>query len=189
VSTFILPLRDGKALLSGGAVNGLCCVVTPPVTPPDINILMATATSAGGNLQCAMGPVVKTFENLPPYGLGAGTYELRVDFTTGDHRWHQACYYAMDLTFDPPLAAITWGFVYAGTVGDPWSASDAGKSLRYDVEDSVECGGTNEAIQTGTATATIVVSGATDMGFDFSGIAELEDTGYENISFYLKRTA
>lgn len=190
MSTFVLPLRDGKALLLGGVVNGLCCVVEPPETPIDLDILMATATSAGGGLGCVMGDVVKTFETPPPYGLGAGTYELRVEFTTGDDKWHQGCYYAMDLTFDPQLALVTWDLsTYAGTAGNPWSTEDDGKSLRYDVEDSVECGGSNVNVQTGTALAEIVVSGATDMGFDFRGVAEFEDTGYENISFFLKRTA
>ena len=48
------------------------------------------------------------------------------------------------------------------------------------------CDGVNDNVQEAEATATITI-GALDvnLGFNFSGIAEEQETGFENISFYL----
>lgn len=183
----IFPLVSGKLLLAGGLVNCTCCTPeVPPPVDPMLDILMATATSAGGSLGCAMGPVVKTFDVAPPYELVAGDYELRVDFTTGDSQFHVGSYYELELTFTPATALISWETSATGTVGDPWTITNGGKTVRYSVEDSWDCGGTNEEVQTGTALATITVSETTSMGFDFTGLAELQSTGFENIAFYLR---
>jgi hypothetical protein len=179
----IIPLINGAGLLLGGAVNCLCCNTTPT---PGLDILMASATSAGGDKRCLMGAVVKTFHNPPPYSLPPGTYQLRVDFTTGDPFYHKSCYYELNLIFSPATAIIDWALYKSGTVGNPWLVTDSGRTLRFSVEDSADCGGTNDKVQTGTALATITVASTTSMGFDFDGIAELELTGYENISFYLR---
>lgn len=84
---------------------------------------------------------------------------------------------------------ITWDTsIYSGqNYGNPWTVSNGGSRLRFDLEDDSErCGGRNENIQSGTATATIEVVGAdVALGLVFSGIAEKQDTGYENIFFYL----
>lgn len=191
----IFPIKSGKLLLSGGLVSCQCCATgSPPPPTPGIDILMATATSAGGNLGCAMGPVIKNFDVSPPYTLAPGSYQLRVDFTTADALFHFGCYYQLELSFSPPTATIDWSTSATGTVTDPWAISSAGRIVRYNVEDSGggppgswgNCGGTNDQIQTGTALATITVTESTSMGFDFTGIAELQDTGFENISFYLR---
>jgi hypothetical protein len=84
--------------------------------------------------------------------------------------------------------SISWDTsVYSGqNNGNPWTVSNSGSRLRVDLEDSEICGGPNNNTQTGTATATIAVVGAdVALGFSFSGISEMQDTGYENISFYL----
>ena len=90
---------------------------------------------------------------------------------------------------------ISWDTsIYSGqNNGNPWTVSNGGSRIRVDLEDSGGafgdgiCGdGLNTNIQTGTATATIAVVGAdVALGFSFSGVAEMEETGYENISFYL----
>jgi len=82
---------------------------------------------------------------------------------------------------------LEWVTTYSGqNNGNPWTVSNNGSRLRIDLEDSENCGGSNENVQSGTATATIAVVGAdVSLGFSFSGIAEMQDTGYENISFYL----
>ncbi len=77
--------------------------------------------------------------------------------------------------------------VYSGQlVGNPWVVSLGGSRIRVNIEDSENCGGVNADIQTAEATATVTV-GAVDinLGFDFSGIAEEEATGFEVIQFYL----
>jgi len=179
----IFPLQAGQLLLAGGLVSCQCC---PPV-PTELDILLATATSAGGGLGCAMGPVVKTFETPPPYALAPGSYRLLVDFTTGDNLFHVGSYYQLEIDFTPAAISIDWEFTFAGVSANPWTVSDGGRTVRFSVEDSANCpGGTNANIQSGTAVATIVVAEATSMDFDFDGIAELQDTGYENISFYLR---
>lgn len=71
-------------------------------------------------------------------------------------------------------------------VDDRWVVSLNGSRIRYNIEDSVNCNGTNENIQTGVAVATIEVVGESVLlGFAFTGIAEEQETGFENISFYL----
>jgi hypothetical protein len=67
-----------------------------------------------------------------------------------------------------------------------WSISNGNLSIRYSISDSLNCGGTCDLTQTGTATATITV-GAFDtyLGLDFEGIGELEASNYELISFRL----
>lgn len=187
----IVPLNNGRGMLQGGAVTCKCCAegnpLPPPPPVPGLDIRMASATSAGGNLSCAMGPVVKTFDNLPPYNLPAGSYQLRVDFTTGDNLYHVGSYYELNLTFTPATADIVWSLFQTGTAGNPWTITNSGRTLRYSVEDSAGlCGGPNANIQTGVALATITASAATAMGFDFNGIAELESSGFENITFYLR---
>jgi len=82
---------------------------------------------------------------------------------------------------------LEWITTYSGqNNGNPWTVSNNGSGLRIDLEDSENCGGSNENVQSGTAIATITVVGSNvELGFAFSGIAEMQDSGFENISFYL----
>lgn len=67
-----------------------------------------------------------------------------------------------------------------------WSVLLGGSRIRFEIEDSENCGGANYETQGGIATATIT-AGASDvsLGFSFSGVAEEESAGFENISFVL----
>lgn len=68
----------------------------------------------------------------------------------------------------------------------PWVITNGGWSIRYNIEDSQNCGGTCDSIQSGTATATIVTANQDiDMYLNFDGIGELEASNYEIISFFL----
>lgn len=82
--------------------------------------------------------------------------------------------------------ALEWNTDVHSETTNPWAVSMGGNRIRFDIEDSENCGGYNSNTQTGTATATITV-GASDMLLDMSisGIAEEQDTGYENLSIYL----
>jgi len=63
-------------------------------------VQVARAQAAGGGLQCAMGPVVKTFVTPPPYRLNANTsYTFFINFTTNDELFHNGAYYEVDLSF------------------------------------------------------------------------------------------
>jgi len=173
-------------------------------------------------------------------------YTFRIEFTTGDELYHLNAFYQINLSFSPQQLNLTWSTVYSGVTNNPWIITNNGRSLRYNVEDSLNCGGSNENIQTGTATTTIeveqrptiktqnnrviVVDGKpscscclTEFGLlargtsqdlnlecamgpiiseylvtppyalssnvfldlTFNGTGELQDTGYENIAFYL----
>ena len=174
-----IALKDGKVILKEGKASCTCCV-----TPFG---LLASATSAGGDQGCAMGPSVQTYFINPPYKLVKNKqYKLRIDFDSGDPLYHVGSYYQANYTLSPDMS-ITWTTTYGGTSGNPWSISNGGKTIRYSLEDSQNCGGTNSNIQTGTAEAIIInTTSNITMGFSFTGIAELQDSGFENIQFYLE---
>lgn len=65
--------------------------------------------------------------------------------------------------------------------GALWSINNAGYGLRISWEDSQNCGFLNDKIQSGTATVGITASVAQNIGILWSGIAELQDTGFENM--------
>jgi hypothetical protein len=68
----------------------------------------------------------------------------------------------------------------------PWTISNGNLRIRYDISDSVACGGSCEFTQSGTATATITVGGTdVEMALDFEGIGEKVSPLFELIDFYL----
>ena len=174
-----IALQSGKVILKNGKVSCSCCV-----TPFG---LLASATSAGGDQGCAMGAAVQSFFINPPYTLVKNKqYKLRIEFNSGDELFHVGSYYQANYTLSPDMS-ITWTTTYGGTFGDPWTISNGGKTIRYSLEDSENCGGSNNNVQTGTAEAIIInTTSNITMGFSFTGIAELQDSGFENIQFYLE---
>lgn len=174
-----IKLQNGNVILKNGNVSCSCCV-----TPFG---LLASATSAGGGLGCDMGPAIQTYFINPPYSLIQNKqYKLRINFNSGDALYHVGSYYEANYTFSPDFS-VTWTTTYGGTSGDPWAISNNGKTIRYSLEDSANCGGSNSNIQTGTAEAIIInTTSPITMGFSFTGIAELQSTGFENIQFYLE---
>jgi hypothetical protein len=147
--------------------------------------LLATATSAGGNQGCEMGEALQTYLIPPPYVLLAGkTYTLVIDFSSGDSLYHVGSYYEANYSSSKSFE-LNWQTSYEGTGGNPWTITNSGKTIRYTLEDSRNCGGSNDNIQTGIAVATITPTELICLDFSFSGIAELQDTGFENIYFYL----
>lgn len=89
---------------------------------------------------------------------------------------------------------IVFGLSWQTTVNNPcnatpWEITNNNLNIRYNIEDSADCGGTCADIQSGTATATITV-GTDDvlMGLDFNGIGEAQDAGFERIRFLLDGT-
>jgi hypothetical protein len=94
-------------------------------------------------------------------------------------------------TETPTAIFVPFDLVWSTTVDNPcdpnpWVISGNNTSIRYNVVDSSDCGGTCNEIQSGTATANITVgSKDVDMYLTFSGIGELEDPDFELISFSL----
>lgn len=148
--------------------------------------LLASATSAGGGQGCAMGPAVQTYFIPPPYRLRAGkTYKLRIQFSSGDGLYHSGSYYQANYTSASSFE-LNWQTSHAGTSGNPWGISNSGRTIRFTLEDSENCGGANSNTQIGTAEATFTPSESITIDFSFDGVAELEAVGYENIQFYLE---
>lgn len=90
-------------------------------------------------------------------------------------------------TQTPNPFSISWNTSYSGTLnGDPWIISNNNKKIRYNVEDSQNCGGSNNNIQTGIAIATInTSSNSVNMNIDFDGLGEAQASEFELIRFYL----
>jgi hypothetical protein len=174
-----IKLQNGKVIMKGGKVSCTCCA-----TPFG---LLASATSAGGGLECAMGQAVQKYFINPPYNLIKNKqYKLRINFSSGDSLYHVNSYYQADYTLNLDMN-ITWTTTYGGTSANPWSITNGGKTIRYSLEDSENCGGSNSKTQTGTAEAIIInTTNNITIGFSFTGIAELQDSGFENIQFYLE---
>jgi hypothetical protein len=147
---------------------------------------LASATSAGGGLGCAMGPVIKEYYVQPPYKLLKNiSYKLKIEFNSGDGLYHVNSYYQAN--FSPDIStSISWTTTHNGTLGDPWVITNNGNNIRFNLDNSENCGGSNPNTQSGTAECTVLNTTSDIMlGFNFEGIAELQETGYENISFYL----
>ena len=174
-----IALQNGNVILKNGKASCTCCS-----TPFG---LLASATSAGGGLGCAMGPAVQEFFINPPYNLIRNKqYKLKIIFSSGDSFFHVNSYYQANYTLNPDMN-ITWTTTYDGTFGNPWTITNGGKTIRYSLEDSENCGGSNPNTQSGTAEAIIInTTSNITMGFSFTGIAELQDAGFEDIQFYLE---
>ena len=148
--------------------------------------LLAFATSAGGGLGCAMGQAEQTYFIPPPYRLLSGkTYKLRIQFSSGDASFHVGSFYEANYRSSTSFQ-LNWQTRHAGTSGNPWTITNSGKTIRFTLEDSANCGGPNGNLQSGDAEAFLTPTESLWLDFDFSGIAELQDAGFENISFYLE---
>ena len=93
-------------------------------------------------------------------------------------------------TLSLPVTGLSWTTTVSNTCNSsPWTISAGNQTIRYDIVDSTNCGGTCSAVQAGTATATITVgSSAVNLGLDFEGIGEAQASAYERITFTLNGT-
>jgi len=90
-----------------------------------------------------------------------------------------------------PVTGLSWANSSNAT-GVPscqpsgWAISNQNLRIRYNIANSINCGGTCGITQTGVATATITVGGLnTYLGLDFTGIGEREQSNFEKIKFTL----
>lgn len=96
-----------------------------------------------------------------------------------------------DFTFLTPWAFTDTGALNTATTrsynegsmptGALWVVRNSGYGLRINWEDSMNCEGTNNKVQSGTASVSINVAVAQNINIIWSGLAELQDTGYENM--------
>jgi hypothetical protein len=91
---------------------------------------------------------------------------------------------------DTIQTSISWNLVQntdvSGCQDGGWVVSNSGMNVRYNIANSLNCGGSCNITQTGTATATINVGGQNlNMALSFEGLAERQASSYELISFFL----
>ena len=81
---------------------------------------------------------------------------------------------------------ISWTTTQSGVSSGGWVISNngggAGTRIRFNMETSSNCGGSNSSTQSGTATATIVPGPNYDMTVGLAGVGENQDPGYEAIT-------
>ena len=91
-----------------------------------------------------------------------------------------------------PVFGLTWtteNSSYAQCPGSEWVITNNNQSIRYNISDSSNCGGTCDQTQSGSAEAIITVgSSSVSMSLDFTGLVEQQDAGFENIIFKLNGT-
>ena len=106
--------------------------------------------------------------------LTAGFYKA-VDSIAGGNDWFQVSSAGVVVALGVCVLPVT-GLTWSTTINNPcnatpWVITNQNLKIRYNVTDSINCGGTCGSIQSGTATATITV-GASDvnMGLSFTSI-------------------
>jgi len=79
---------------------------------------------------------------------------------------------------------ISWATFGNSCIQNPWTITNSGTSLKMDIADSANCGGSCGIRQTADAIATIVTgTDDVDMNLSFGGIVELQTLGYDRIRF------
>jgi len=98
----------------------------------------------------------------------------------------------IDLPAPLPVFGLGWETTntsFAQCPGSEWVITNNNQSIRYNISNSANCGGTCNQIQAGTATATITVgSSNVNMALDFDGLVEWQDAGFERMTFKLNGT-
>lgn len=86
-----------------------------------------------------------------------------------------------------PVTGLNWATTVNNPCNaNPWAITNANLTIRYNISDSTNCGGTCNVTQSGTATATITVGGTdVNMGLNFDGLGELQAPQFELIKFKL----
>lgn len=93
----------------------------------------------------------------------------------------------LEIDYEPNIFGLDWILTVNNPCdANPWVITNDNKSIRYNITDSLDCGGTCNDTQSGTATAIITVGKKrVIMDLDFEGIGELEASNFELIEFYL----
>ena len=89
----------------------------------------------------------------------------------------------------PPVVSVNWTTNQVG-VGAPfgWNISNSGSTIRFDVQDSANCGGPNGNVQRGDAVATLSAQARFNMTVSLTGLGERQDPGYENMTLRFNGT-
>lgn len=84
---------------------------------------------------------------------------------------------------------VSWTLTDYGLIsGQPggWVLGSSGRRIRFNIQDSQNCGGINGNVQGGTATASINTKSYSYLFTPtLTGVGEAQDSGYENMELYL----
>jgi hypothetical protein len=87
----------------------------------------------------------------------------------------------LNIRFVPRTSFISWQTVQGG-VSAPygWQVNNTGLEVRFNIEDSANCGGTNDEIQSGNATGSFVVPpGGNTLTLNLSGLVEHQGSEFD----------
>ncbi len=89
----------------------------------------------------------------------------------------------------PPVVSINWSTSQTG-VSSPfgWNLSNGGNTIRFDVQNSANCGGPNSNVQSGSATASLTAQARFNMTVSLTGLGETQDPGFENMTLQFNGT-
>lgn len=195
----------------GQVIQFVSSVSFPTISTASISsISWDSATSGGENISDNGSPITAkgvewstsssfaTIEGVTIDGSGVGNFVSNITGLSATTTYYVRAYatntggtgYGQTETFQTIALPIT-GLSWVTTVNNPcnstpWTITNNNTRIRYDIENSSNCGGSCTALQSGTATATITVGASdVDMGLDFEGIGELEAPNFEKIEFEL----
>jgi len=195
----------------GQVIQFVSSVSFPTISTASISsISWDSATSGGENISDNGSPITAkgvewstsssfaTIEGVTIDGSGVGNFVSNITGLSATTTYYVRAYatntggtgYGQTETFQTIALPIT-GLSWVTTVNNPcnstpWTITNNNTRIRYDIENSSNCGGSCSDLQSGTATATITVGASdVDMGLDFEGIGELEAPNFEKIEFEL----
>lgn len=211
---YVRAYAQNEAGVAYGQVESFQSSGAPTLSTVAISaISWDSATSGGENISDNGSSIVSkgiqwstsssfaTIEGSTNDGSGTGNFVSNLTGLTETTTYYVRAYatngvatgYGQTETFQTialPVTGLAWTTTVNNTCNaTPWVISNNNSTIRYNIEDSANCGGSCGATQSGTATATITVGASdVDMDLDFEGIGELEASAFEKISFDLNGT-
>ena len=184
-----LTTSNASSITTGSAVSGGTSITQGSAAITVKGIQWSTASNFStitGSTSDGSGTAnfTSSIINLSPNS----TYYIRAYATSIDGTGYGTVKSFQSLSL--PVTGLSWTTTVSNACNStPWVISAGNQTIRYNVSDSADCGGTCSSTQAGTATATITVgSQATSLNLDFEGVGELQDSNYEKIEFKLNGT-
>jgi hypothetical protein len=208
---YVRAYAQNEVGVAYGQVESFQTSVLPTLTTAAVvNVSWDSADSGGAGLsdngspitakgiQWSTSPNFTTIEGSTNDGAGTPNFSSSLTGLTETTIYYVRAYatnafgtgYGQTVSFQTialPVTGLSWTTTVSNPCNSaPWTISNNNSTIRYDIEDSVNCGGSCANTQAGTATANITVgASAVDMDLDFEGIGEFQAANFEKISFRL----
>ena len=188
-------------------------VISPPTLTTTSASSITTSTASSGGTSISQGGSVITvkgvewstssaFTSVSSTSDGSGTADFTSSITNlaPNTTYYVRAYatnssgtgYGNTVSFQTatlPVTGLTWTTTKVNPCSSaPWVISAGNQTIRYNVVDSQNCGGTCNSTQSGTATATITVgNSATNLNLNFEEDIDLtEEIGPEDYVFVVR---